>query len=153
MARHLLRLPRYLEVRGHFVVVSAYVRTYRNQLQDFLSRETPEVVDTEMRRLGYTRVESMSSWEEVLRRGYGRRVHALPGVDGDDWRLAAQLAYRREPSPVPAQLEDTSWKGTKIVELLHPGPGEGGYTRGAKRLGATPLDPGTQENADYVVGS
>ena len=39
------------------------------------------------------------------------------------------------------------------MELLHPGPGEGGYARGAKRLGATPLDPGTQENADYVVGS
>ena len=47
MARHLLRLLRYLEARGHFVVVSAYVRTYRNQLQDFLSREIQEVVDTD----------------------------------------------------------------------------------------------------------
>ena len=35
MARHLLRLLRYVEVRGHFVVVSAYVRTYHDQLQDF----------------------------------------------------------------------------------------------------------------------
>ena len=41
----------------------------------------------------------------------------------------------------------------KIVELLHPGPGEGGYTRGATRLGATLLDQSTRENADYVVGS
>ena len=132
---------------GHCVVVSAYVGTYHNQLQDFLSRETQEVVDTEMHRLGYTRAESASPWGEVLRRGYGRRGHALPGVDGDDWQLAAQLAYRHDPGPITAQLEDTSWMGMKIVELLHPGPVEGGYARGARRLGATPLDQNTRENA------
>ena len=152
MARQLLRLLRYLEVRGHFVVVSAYVRTYHNQLQEFLPREIQQVVNTEMHRLGYVRAESAGPWEEVFRRGYGRRVHALPGVDGDDWQLASQLAHRH-PGPVTAQLEDTSWSGVKIVELLHPGPGEGGYTRGATRLGATPLDQNTRENADYVVGS
>ena len=132
MARHLLRLLRYLEVRGHFVVVNAYATTYLNQLQDFLSRETQEVVDTEMHRLGYLRAESAGPWEEVLRRGYGRRVHALPGADGDDWQLAAQLAYRSDSGPVTAQLENTSWSGVKIVELFSGTPSPGARGRGIR---------------------
>ena len=87
MARHLLRLLRYLEVTGHFVVVSAYVRTYHNQLQDFLSRETQEVVDTEMHRLGYVRAESAGPWEEILRRGYVWTTRPRP--PGRRWRRLA----------------------------------------------------------------
>ena len=37
MARHLLRLLRYLEIRFHFVTTAAFVRTYHNGLQYLLS--------------------------------------------------------------------------------------------------------------------
>ena len=50
MARHLLRLLRYLEIRRQFVVTAAYIRTYHNELQDFLSREEDAVIASEMER-------------------------------------------------------------------------------------------------------
>ena len=53
-----------------------------------------------MRRLGYGPAESAGPWEEVLRRGCGRRVHAFLGVDGDDWQLASQLAPATQ-GPLP----------------------------------------------------
>ena len=91
-----------MEVRDHFTTVSAYIRTYHNDLQDFLSRETPAAVHAEMRGRGFAEVEAKAAWEDVLRRGYERRVHALAAADRDDWKLAAQLAYRRDPpSPHP----------------------------------------------------
>eukprot|EP00972_Heterocapsa_arctica_P077603 11445076-Heterocapsa_arctica.AAC.1 len=101
MARHLLRLLRYLEVRGHFCTDSAYVRTYHNLLNDFLSRETKGEVDLEMTKRGYTRLEASTAWAEILELGYGRRIHALPGVDPEDWQTAAQLAYRRDAADPP----------------------------------------------------
>jgi len=103
-------------------VFCAYVRTYHNQLQDFLSRETPAVVDAEMSRLGYLRLEAEGPWEDVLRRGYGRRVHAIPGVDGDDWQLAAQLAYRRDPGGGPDPPPASAWTDLRIVGCLVIGP-------------------------------
>eukprot|EP00972_Heterocapsa_arctica_P047841 7056291-Heterocapsa_arctica.AAC.1 len=79
MARHLLRLLRYLEVRGQFVTDSAYVRTYNNLLNEFLSRESTQEVDAEMKKRRYARLETAAAWNEILELGYGRRVHALPG--------------------------------------------------------------------------
>ena len=74
-------------------------------------------------------------------------------MDGDDWQLASQLAYRRDHHRVGPTVETTPWTDVRVAEILHPGPGEGGYTRGAVRLGATPVGPEAPGTADYVTGS
>jgi hypothetical protein len=147
LARHLLRLLRYLEVRGGFVVVSAYIRTYHNLLCDFGSREDEALVVKDFASRGLSRVDLKEAWEEVVSRGFERRVHALSLVDKDDFEVASQLAYRRAP-PGPLELRSarplSDWVVCEVDATF------GGYLLAASRLGARCLRVPAQLWGDWT---
>ena len=94
------------------------------------------MVAAEMAQRGFRRLEVAAAWEEVLRRGYARRVHGLAAAIQDDWALAAQLAYRRQPEG-PAQ----DVRPAPLAHVLEVGQGRHAYEAAAERL-AWPTGPG-----------
>eukprot|EP00972_Heterocapsa_arctica_P071286 10529244-Heterocapsa_arctica.AAC.1 len=85
-----------------------------------------------MAKRGYARLEAASAWSEIMELGYGRRIHALPGIDPEDWQLAAQLAYRRDAADPAKALGRRDWSDLRFAESL---PIFGGYTKAARKLG------------------
>eukprot|EP00969_Alexandrium_andersonii_P050726 2229169-Alexandrium_andersonii.AAC.1 len=53
LARHLLRLLRYGEVRGQFTLTCVEIRTWNNRTCDAISRDTQAVVRQEMKQRGF----------------------------------------------------------------------------------------------------
>ncbi|CAK9010326.1 unnamed protein product [Durusdinium trenchii] len=66
VARHMLRILGMLEVRFHFKTVAFYIRTYHNITADWLSRETKKVVETQMERDGWSKVEVGENWAHYI---------------------------------------------------------------------------------------
>eukprot|EP00972_Heterocapsa_arctica_P076497 11283430-Heterocapsa_arctica.AAC.1 len=85
-----------------------------------------------MKKRGYARLEIATAWNEILELGYGRRIHALPGVDPEDWQLAAQLAYRRDSADPSKAFERRDWGDVRFAESLQI---FGGYAKAARKLG------------------
>ena len=65
-ARQLILLLQRLEVEHQFSCYPIYIRTYRNHLADWISRESPEVVPTELSSQGWTRDVLDPVWAEIL---------------------------------------------------------------------------------------
>ena len=96
----LVRLVQRLESENHFTVHPIYIRTYRNQLADWLSREDLQVVRDQLATEGWTEVATGLQWEEFLR---DAEPSALVYPTGDDPQgsVARQLTHPAEPAPRP----------------------------------------------------
>ena len=102
LARHGLRLLQRLEARHHFSVVSAGVWTKHNHSMDLLSRETKEVVDQEMGRLGLTQTDLKGPWLKVLEEYQQGAPLALPDDPDEVWRRTAwQVMQHRKGAQIP----------------------------------------------------
>ncbi|OLQ15436.1 hypothetical protein AK812_SmicGene287 [Symbiodinium microadriaticum] len=77
----LIRLAQRLESENHFTVHPVYIRTYRNQLADWLSREDLQLVRKQLAADGWTEVATGLQWEEFLR---DAERSALVYPTGDD---------------------------------------------------------------------
>ena len=78
----LVRLVQRLESENRFTVHPVYIRTYRNQLADWLSREDLQIVRKQLAADGWTEVARGLQWEDFLR---DAERSALVYPTGDDW--------------------------------------------------------------------
>ncbi|CAL1168190.1 unnamed protein product [Cladocopium goreaui] len=93
-----------------FAVDGAYVRTYHNILNDWLTREDEDKVHAEMGS-GWTRLELNEDWEGLLREAM-RPTLKLPGEKGPSAALAIQLANEQQTvHAFPAMIEPKPFKG------------------------------------------
>ena len=86
-----------LESENHFTVHPVYIRTYRNQLADWLSREDLQFVRKQLAADGWTEVATATGlqWEEFLRDA-GRSALVYP--TGDDPKEMSQGSSRTQLS-------------------------------------------------------
>ncbi|CAE8597095.1 unnamed protein product, partial [Polarella glacialis] len=103
LARHLIRLLQRLEMENRFTTTGLYIRTYRNQRNDRLTREDEVEAHRKMAEDGWTREPSPMRWLETVRDA-SRHVLRLPGEMGGPAKLAAQLAHTAEAIPGPLQM-------------------------------------------------
>ncbi|CAL1131402.1 unnamed protein product [Cladocopium goreaui] len=109
--RALLLLLQRLEAENSFTVDGAYVRTYHNTLNDWLTREDEDKVHAEMESSGWTRLELNEDWEGLLREAM-RPTLKLPGEKGPSAALAIQLANEQQTvHAFPAKIEPKPFKG------------------------------------------
>ncbi|CAE8601345.1 unnamed protein product, partial [Polarella glacialis] len=114
LARHLIRLLQRLEMENRFTTTGLYIRTYRNELNDWLTREDEVEVHRKMAEDGWTRVPSPMCWLETVRDA-SRHVLRLSGEMGGPAKLAAQLAHTAEAIPGPPQMraQGSLWDGNQ----------------------------------------
>ena len=109
LARYGLRLLQMLEARHDFHVTSAGVWTKHNQSMDLLSRETKEVVQTEMNRLGLVELDLRTPWLETLGGIKKGQPLVMPGDTQEQRTRALQLMARREaPGPRSGLLTESA---------------------------------------------
>ena len=96
----LVRLVQRLESENHFTVHPVYIRTYRNQLADWLSREDLQVVRNQLSAEGWTEVATGLQWEEFLRDAE-RSALVFPTGDDPQGNVARQLTHPADPAPKP----------------------------------------------------
>ena len=96
----LIRLVQRLESENHFTVHPVYIRTYRNQLADWLSREDLQTVRKQLVADGWTEVATGLQWEEFLRDAE-RSALVYPTGDDPQGNVARQLAHPAELAPRP----------------------------------------------------
>ena len=96
----LVRLVQRLESENHFTVHPIYIRTYRNQLADWLSREDLQVVRQQLAAEGWTEVATGLQWEEFLRDAE-RSALVYPTGDDPQGHVARQLTHPAEQAPKP----------------------------------------------------
>ena len=97
MARHLLRILGMLESRYRFRTLAFYIRTYHNVTADWISRESKEVVERELLRQGWHKVEPAEEWPNYLQDAL-RGVYRWSGETGD---VAMQIRGARGRTEVP----------------------------------------------------
>ena len=97
----LVRLVQRLESENHFTVHPIYIRTYRNQLADWLSREDLQVVCEQLAAEGWTEVATGLQWEEFLRDAERSALVYPTGDDDPQGNVARQLTHPAEPAPRP----------------------------------------------------
>ena len=96
----LIRLVQRLESENHFTVHPVYIRTYRNQLADWLSREDLQLVRKQLVADGWTEVATGLQWEEFLRDAE-RSALVYPTGDDPQGKVARQLTHSAELAPRP----------------------------------------------------
>ena len=77
-----------------------YIRTYRDQLADWLSREDLQVVRNQLSAEGWTEVATGLQWEEFLRDAE-RSALVFPTGDDPQGNVARQLTHPADPAPKP----------------------------------------------------
>ena len=80
--------------------LSVYIRTYRNQLADWLSREDLQPVRKQLVFEGWTEVATGLQWEEFLRDA-GRSALVYSTGDDPQGNVARQLTHPAELAPRP----------------------------------------------------
>ena len=101
LARHLLRILGMLESRWSFRTLSYYIRTYHNLTADWISRESREVVESELKEKGWVKVAPAEGWGLYL-------VDALKGVfrwPGDRGGAGLQVKGNREGERIYRAVE------------------------------------------------
>ena len=117
-ARRLTLLLHRLEVECHFRCVPVYIRTYRSQLADWLSREELAKVRSDLEAEGWVEVEFSGDWQQLVEDArFGPLV--LPGEKGATAQLARQLAVSNLPRTLPRLV----WIRSDWEVVLH-GPKE-----------------------------
>ena len=97
----LVRLVQRLESENHFTVHPIYIRTYRNQLADWLSREDLQAVRQQLAAEGWTEVATGLQWEDFLRDAERSALVYYPTGDDAQGHVARQLTHPAEPAPKP----------------------------------------------------
>ena len=82
---------------------SLHVRTYRNTLADWFSREEPKAVVEEMTSKGWSQVFPRERWEQLLERSEQPAL-ALPEKANSVSRIAHQLAAQGKPLDPVSQV-------------------------------------------------
>ena len=77
-----------------------YIRTYRNQIADWLSREDLQAVREQLAAEGWTEVATGLQWEDFLRDAE-RSALVYPTGDDPQGHVARQLTHPAEPAPKP----------------------------------------------------
>lgn len=95
LERHMLRVLMLLMATHHFDIAPAYVRTYHNDLDDWLSRATKKEADEYKEKRGYTRVNLKKISDLVMSRGHLQRSLMWSDHDPEMPRVALQLMERR----------------------------------------------------------
>ena len=99
LARHLVRLVQRLEACHGFSTTALYIRTYHNDIADWLSREEAKKVHSELLRKGWTRIEPPEAWGKMLAEAKEHLLR-LPGEDGPIAEAALRhRASIHQPSP------------------------------------------------------
>ena len=107
-----------LEVECHFRRIPVYIRTYRNQLADWLSREELKRVRSDLRAEGWVEVAFAEDWQQLVEDArFGPLV--LSGEKGATAQLARQLAVSNLPNTLPRLV----WIPSDWEVVLH-GPKE-----------------------------
>ena len=91
----LVRLIQRLESENNFTVHPIYIRTYRNQLADWLSREDLSVVREQLVAEGWAEVETSIRWEDFLRDAK-RSALVYPAGEDPQGQVARQLTHPAE---------------------------------------------------------
>ena len=99
-ARLMICLVQRLEVEYNFSCHAVYIRTYHNEMADWVSRAPMDEVAESMRERGWAKVECLGFWESLLA-GARHPSLVLPGDDPLE-QEARQLASA--PVSVPAPL-------------------------------------------------
>ena len=104
LARHLLRLVQRLECLHEFVVSAIFVRTYHNDVADWLSRERLHIVHDTLATQGWNRLEPPAAWGQLAA---DAREHLLrlPGEEGPVAEAALRHKALRRAPPVPRPLQ------------------------------------------------
>ena len=102
-ARRLILLLHRLEVESCFRCVPVYIRTYRNQLADWVSREEISRVRAELLEAGW--------WESVFQEDWSQLIEdarfgplTLPGERGATAQLARQLMAHGTGTSLPKRI-------------------------------------------------
>eukprot|EP00971_Amphidinium_carterae_P317263 6307466-Amphidinium_carterae.1 len=150
LARHLLRLLAYTEVKHRFVMTSTYIRTYNNKLADALTRVPPEEVQSlaATHELEYCDIEA--PWASLIQRSYQGRIHALAMGDKEDLAVAEQLKLKRG-NPSSGGNQSSPWSHWRVRDLTYSTATTSTYAVAAGRLGV-PLAEGPDESqALYLI--
>lgn len=116
-------------------LAGAYIRTYRNVLNDDITRLGPAELAAKAQELGLARIQSHGEFDDFLEQGqFGNHLAflgALKGLHPADTKLAIQLRDLRnvQGRPVP-------WDWTPAERhLLIPGDIPAGWVENAVRWG------------------
>ena len=110
VARRLMLLLQRLEAECGFTSYPTYIRTYRNELADWVSRADLDEVRAKLATQGWSEVSFEGDWRQIVE---DARCGPLVLPTGDVLeRTAQQIACRPfSPSPVPSRVWlDTTWE-------------------------------------------
>ena len=110
VARRLMLLLQRLEVECGFTSYPTYIRTYRNELADWVSRASLGQVRVKLAAQGWSEVSFEGDWRQIVEDARCGPL-LLPTHDTLE-RTARQIACRPfNPSPVPSRVWlDTTWE-------------------------------------------
>ena len=107
LARHLVRLVQRLECAHEFVVTSMYVRTYHNDVADWISLEKLPIVHSTLATKGWTRREPPCDWGQLVADAKDHLLRRLPGEEGPI--AEAALRHRALRRPWPSRSLSKGW--------------------------------------------
>ena len=85
-----------LEAAYDFTLDAFYVRTYHNEVADWLTRELEAMVHSELEEKGWEKLDPPEEWGQLMEEAKDRLLR-LSGEKGD-----AAHAARRRPSVIPS---------------------------------------------------
>eukprot|EP00971_Amphidinium_carterae_P164063 3252646-Amphidinium_carterae.1 len=136
LARHLLRLLAYAEIKNEFAMTSTYIRTFNNKLADDLTRVPEDEVEALAHARGLTYCDITPHWCRLIERSYENRVHALAMGDREDEAIAEQLKEQRQSEDgLRGHLPPSPWCNWEVTDLTYPAAPTSTYAKAAVKLG------------------
>ena len=120
LARHLLRVLQTLEALHNIHVTCFYIRTYHNEVADWLTKEELPKVHEELAVEEWTRLDPRGEWAQLLEDAQTRllRIPREAGRGAD--AALRQLALRR-PAPMPIGVSSGAYGRELSACQLSPG--------------------------------
>ena len=103
IARHLVRIVQRFEALYGFKVSAFYIRTYHNELADWLTREELPKVHSELHRKGWERLQPPEHWGALVEDAK-QRILRIPGEKGGTADAALRHFHLKRPPQVPRSL-------------------------------------------------
>jgi len=144
LARHLLRVIERLEAEHGFMITSFYVRTYHNEVADWLTREEVKKVHSVLARAGWHRMEPPAAWGEIAADAHDRLLR-IPGETGPLAEAALRHRALRRPANPQASRPLVGQAGLELGGLLQ------GYRDAFLKLGGSEVADG--QRAAWIMTS
>ena len=119
LARHLIRLIERLEAQFGFTLVGFFVRTYHNEVADWLTREELRKVHDELEREGWERLEPPAEWGQIVADAKDLLLR-LPGEEGPPALAALRQRALRRPAAIPQTITFEGQTALELGEQLKP---------------------------------